>query len=405
MVKKDSKPDILFISGSPRSRTCVALIDLLEQGAKNAGAKTQRFLFSKKRIAPCIGCESCHNTGNCIMTGKTINGRFIDDYLELKAVLERVDALAIVSPLYFAGPPSQLKALYDRMQPYWAQRYLLNYPVREKRPAQLFVIGSGNDPHGHMPLAGSTKSALAVAGFNLEKVNNFIGFSSPANMPKYPTEKEADKYSHTELARLKRSITQQEGFAQRALDAGGAFARFVVKKKQAKDLADQLAQVEAEIEVLKKIGDAEKPEQLTQSTPAPKGSLVVEDRKSKLHAGIAYDYSNLISRTSRESELDLVDVRLYTGRRAFGFDSGEDFLYAPKETGLYENYEVSGEESDREPADVIEEKPGEKPEERLGEKQEETLGEKPGERLGEKPDERSGRKPGKAPGEEQSEEG
>ena len=87
MAKKDSKPDILFISGSPRTGTCVALIDLLEQGAKKAGAKTQRFLLSKKRINPCVGCGGCSSTGNCVQTGKTVNGHFADDYLELKAVL------------------------------------------------------------------------------------------------------------------------------------------------------------------------------------------------------------------------------------------------------------------------------------------------------------------------------
>ena len=347
MVRKDSKPDILFISGSPRSRTCVALIDLLEQGAKNAGAKTQRFLLSKKHIVPCIGCESCHTTGNCRLTGKTINGRFIDDYLELKAVLERVDALAIVAPLYFAGPPAQLKALYDRMQPYWAQRYLLNYPIREKRPAQLFVIGAGNDPHGHLPLAGSTKSALAVAGFNLEKVNNFIGFSSPEAVPKYPLEHDIDKYAYTELARIKREITQQENFVQRALDAGGAFARFVVKKKQANDLVAQLAKVEAELEDLKKIGDAEKSE-----TAAPQGlyptAALVEDRKRKKNDGIAFDYSNLISRTSRENEVDQPDAQPdgqfdYDDQAS---DSEVELLDASGSDGAFEDLETVEEEPD-----------------------------------------------------------
>ena len=333
MVRKDSKPDILFISGSPRSRTCVALIDLLEQGAKNAGAKTQRFLLSKKHIAPCIGCESCHTTGNCRMTGKTINGQFIDDYLELKAVLERVDALAIVSPLYFAGPPAKLKALYDRMQPYWAQRYLLNYPIREKRPAQLFVVGAGNDPHGHQPLAGSTKSALAVAGFNLEKVNNFIGFSPPQDVPKYPLEHETDNYTNTELARIKRVVAQQENFVQRAKDAGGAFARFVVKKKQANDLVAQLAKVEAELEDLKKIGDSDKPESAVQQGLYPTTALV-EDRKSKKHADIAFDYSNLISRTSRENEADQLDEQPNCEDRVF--DSEDELV------DVYESDELLG---------------------------------------------------------------
>jgi multimeric flavodoxin WrbA len=304
MTKKDSKPDILFISGSPRAHTCVSLIDYLERGAKNAGAKTQRFLLSKKHILPCTGCGSCNKTGTCILATKTQGGHFTDDYLELKAVLERVDAIAIVAPLYFAGPPSQLKALYDRMQPYWAQRYVLGAPVPDKRPAQLFVVGGGGDAHGHSPLATSTKSAMAVAGFNVEKVNNFIGYAAPRDVPGYPGEEEAARYSHAQLAQLRRAIAQQEDFVQRAIDAGGAFARFVVKKKQAKDLAEQLAQVEAEIEVLKKVGDAETPESVKPAKPTidrgPHAGASL-DPKGDLRAEIALEYSNLISRSSAPS--------------------------------------------------------------------------------------------------------
>jgi multimeric flavodoxin WrbA len=346
-AKRDGKPDILFISGSPRNGTCVALIDLVERGARQAGAKTQRFLLSKKHISPCVGCGGCSKSGNCVRATKTRAGRFDDDYLELKAVLERVDALAIVAPLYFAGPPAQLKALYDRMQPYWVQRYLLGHDAFEKRPAQLFVVGGGGDAHGYAPLVGSTKSSMAVAGFNLEKVNNFIGFLQPKEVPIFPRENELERYSHAQLTQMRRIIARQEGFTQRALDAGGAFARFVVKKKQANDLAEQLAQVEAELEELRSIGDADRPEQGSAGAAGAAGAAAagaagavgaagvgaagaagaagvgaagaasasgaaagipgartgaLSDRKGDLQAGIDLEYRNLISRTSRDGE-------------------------------------------------------------------------------------------------------
>jgi multimeric flavodoxin WrbA len=304
-AKKNDKPDILVISGSPRSRTCVALIDLIEQGARNAGAKTQRFLLSAKHIDPCVGCGNCGKTGNCALATRTRGGAFTDDYLELKAVLERVDALAIVAPLYFAGPPAQLKALYDRMQPYWAQRYLLGRSAPEKRPAQLFVVGGGGDAHGYAPLVGSTKSSMAVAGFNLEKVNNFIGFAAPGDVPAFPHEDEAAAYSHVQLAQLRRIIAQQEAFRQRALDSGGAFARFIVKKKQATDLAEQLARVEAELEDLRKIGDMEKPESPQMIKTSDARSSVARDHKGDLQAEIELEYSNLISRTPRDDAATL----------------------------------------------------------------------------------------------------
>ncbi len=236
--KPVSKPDILFISGSPRNRTSVALLDLLERAARSAGANTQRFLLSKKNILPCTGCDGCMKTGICVLANKTKNGRFIDDYLELKASLDRVDAVAIVSPLYFAGPPAQLKALYDRFQPYWVKNYILGEKSQPKRPAQLFMLGGYSDPHGHEPLVTISKSALAVAGFNLEKINNFIGFKDPREVPNMPAEDDSEQYTPGQLAGIRKIITQQKAYEQRARDAGGAFARSVINKLHAKNSED-----------------------------------------------------------------------------------------------------------------------------------------------------------------------
>ena len=234
----EKKPDILFISGSPRTRTSVALLDLVERAARSAGANTQRFLLSKKSILPCTGCDGCMETGICVLANKTKNGKFIDDYLELKASLDRVDAVAVVSPLYFAGPPAQLKALYDRFQPYWVKHYILGEKSSPKRPAQLFMLGGYSDPHGHEPLATISKSALAVAGFNLEKVNNFIGFVDPRKAPEMPAEEDFDKYTPGQLSALRKAVARQKAFEQRARDAGGAFARSVIKKIEDRETLD-----------------------------------------------------------------------------------------------------------------------------------------------------------------------
>ena len=77
----------------------------------------------------------------------------------------------MVSPVYFAGPPAQLKALLDRLQPYfWSDAR-----AGAKRPAVLHVVGEGGDPHGFEPLVGIVRSALACAGFTLETVYDWVG--------------------------------------------------------------------------------------------------------------------------------------------------------------------------------------------------------------------------------------
>jgi multimeric flavodoxin WrbA len=89
--------------------------------------------------------------------------------------LDEADELHVVSPVYFAGPPSQFKALLDRLQPH----YWKNTRTLPKRPAYLHVVGEGGDPHGFEPLVTICRSALSVAGFTLETVTPYIG-STPA---------------------------------------------------------------------------------------------------------------------------------------------------------------------------------------------------------------------------------
>ena len=90
---------------------------------------------------------------------------------ELYALLDDADELVVVSPVYFAGPPAQLKALLDRLQPYfWSDAR-----ADAKRPAVLHVVGEGGDPHGFEPLVGIVRSALACAGFALLTVYDWVG--------------------------------------------------------------------------------------------------------------------------------------------------------------------------------------------------------------------------------------
>ena len=137
--------------------------------------------MSTLAIEPCQGCDACKALaaraagGEAAEDGQTDEAprRCVidDDMAEVYELIDAADELVVVSPVYFAGAPAQLKALLDRLQPY----FWTDERHREKRPATLHVVGEGGDPHGFEPLVGVVRSSLSCAGFALERVLDWVG--------------------------------------------------------------------------------------------------------------------------------------------------------------------------------------------------------------------------------------
>ena len=146
------------------------------------------------RVGPCTGCDACAEalsrddgrypeipekgdplaqTPMIFKSDATAHQCVIaDEMAEVRKHLDAADELIVVSPVYFAGAPAQLKALLDRVQPYYFSN--VRTRTKERRPITLHVVREGGDPHGFEPLVGVVRSALAVAGFQLERVLDWI---------------------------------------------------------------------------------------------------------------------------------------------------------------------------------------------------------------------------------------
>lgn len=137
-----------------------------------------RIVPSAAGIAPCRGCNACSSTGECVVRDA------MDDVYPL---LDSVDAIAVASPIYFASVPAVLKALYDRCEPYWARRYVLGEPRRErKRPGGLVLVGGGGDPFGTQCAVTPTKSVFGVLEVELAEYYEFVGADSPTDISRHP---------------------------------------------------------------------------------------------------------------------------------------------------------------------------------------------------------------------------
>jgi multimeric flavodoxin WrbA len=128
---------ILAIMASPRksSNTDLLLGEFI-RGAKEAGAEVDVVDLGEKNISGCREIYACEKTGRCVIN---------DDFDEIYDKLESCDQLVIATPIFFYGPPAQLKALIDRTQAFYMRKYHLKNPIvaagEPKRPMYLLALG------------------------------------------------------------------------------------------------------------------------------------------------------------------------------------------------------------------------------------------------------------------------
>jgi multimeric flavodoxin WrbA len=109
--------NVLGIVGSPRKdgNTQIMIEEVLA-AAREAGAETDIFLVHDKNIQGCDGCHSCAQTGGVC--------KIKDDMQALYQKMDRADAIAFGSPVYFNYVTAQAKAVIDRTFCYLFSRKL-----------------------------------------------------------------------------------------------------------------------------------------------------------------------------------------------------------------------------------------------------------------------------------------
>jgi multimeric flavodoxin WrbA len=131
-------------------------------GAKEAGADVELLQISEMKIAPCDGCTTCHQSGEC---------RIKDDMQKIYKKILVADGIILGSPVYFWSVSGQAKTLMDRT-------YALRYPhhkLKNKVGGAIAVTGRrgsisalsviNNFFLGHDMLA----TGLGIAGYGTKK--------------------------------------------------------------------------------------------------------------------------------------------------------------------------------------------------------------------------------------------
>jgi multimeric flavodoxin WrbA len=97
---------IFGLSCSPRKQgnTEILLGEAL-RGAQQEGAEVELYSVVGKAIAPCDGCRTCRETGECHIK---------DDMQNIYSKLLEADGIIFGTPVYFYSMTAQAKAVIDR---------------------------------------------------------------------------------------------------------------------------------------------------------------------------------------------------------------------------------------------------------------------------------------------------
>lgn len=126
---------ILVIHGSPRKDgNSEILMKEAIKAFKEEDHEVEVIKPALMKIAPCLNCDGCVETGECIIK---------DDMDKVYEAIAEADRVVVASPVFFFGVPAQLKALIDRCQALWCRKYLLKEPISNKqgRKGLLVMVG------------------------------------------------------------------------------------------------------------------------------------------------------------------------------------------------------------------------------------------------------------------------
>jgi multimeric flavodoxin WrbA len=101
--------EIVVFNGSPRrDGNTVTLLDLIAQGARDAGAEVEFYTLFKMKFMACQSCFACRMKDDCVIN---------DELHEALQKVKSADAVVIGSPIYMMQMTGPVKNLYDRFFP------------------------------------------------------------------------------------------------------------------------------------------------------------------------------------------------------------------------------------------------------------------------------------------------
>ncbi|MCX8023049.1 MAG: flavodoxin family protein [Syntrophorhabdaceae bacterium] len=128
---------VVAFNGSPRveGNTDKLLQESLKPAVRD-NHDIKVFRLNLMKIRPCQNCGGCDETGVCVLRD--------DDMGEIYREVREADRIILASPIFFFALSAQIKAMIDRFQCIWCERYLLGRNIeagKYGRKGLLLLVG------------------------------------------------------------------------------------------------------------------------------------------------------------------------------------------------------------------------------------------------------------------------
>jgi len=173
---------IIAFLGSPRKNgNTELLLNEAIKGVETSGFAVKTFNLNSMHIIPCQDCGGCDATGECILN---------DDMSEIYPDIRTADRIILASPIFFFALSAQSKAMIDRCQSFWCEKYLLKKPIPEGeygRKGLLLLVGGMKMEIGVECSEVTAKAFFRTVSVKEHKVLSFLRIDEKGAILKHPT--------------------------------------------------------------------------------------------------------------------------------------------------------------------------------------------------------------------------
>ncbi len=188
---------VVVFNGSPRKggnidlllsevQKAVAAATPAEPGGAAASAgrephEWRRFDLNAMNIRPCQDCGGCEKTAACVIK---------DDMVQIYAAIREADRIIVASPVFFFGLSAQIKAVIDRCQAFWCEKYLMKKPITAGpygRKGLLLVVGGMKKEIGIQCSETTARAFFRTVSVPQDETLSFLGIDEKGAITKHAT--------------------------------------------------------------------------------------------------------------------------------------------------------------------------------------------------------------------------